>query len=244
MHAPRTRPRLKLESSFTLSRTKLSKSRGSVAGTFITFEGIDGSGKSTQLRLVSNFLKGLGCEVLLTREPGGTTIGLRLRAALLDAQEEVDPLTELLVFAADRAQHVRRVLRPALETGRVVISDRYADATVAYQGAGRGFEPDLVAEIVRLATEGLVPDLTLLFDVPVAESTSRTTRRSNVRNKLDRLDIEHRDFHERVRDAYLRIAAADPQRVKVIDSSGAVEATQERVRSILVPFLRERGHIR
>ena len=215
-----------------------------MAGTFITFEGIDGSGKSTQLRLVSNFLKGLGCEPLVTREPGGTTIGLRLRAALLDAQEEVDPLTELLVFAADRAQHVRRILRPALQAGRVVISDRYADATVAYQGAGRGFKADLVEEIVRLATEGLVPDLTLLFELPVGESTNRTTRRSNVRNKLDRLDIEHRDFHERVREAYLRIAAAEPDRVKVIDSSGAIEDTQKHLRSILVPFLKERGHVR
>jgi len=215
-----------------------------VAGTFITFEGIDGSGKSTQLRLVSNFLKGLGCDVLVTREPGGTTIGLRLRAALLDAQEEVDPLTELLVFAADRAQHVRRILRPALQAGRVVISDRYADATVAYQGAGRGFKAELVEEIVRLATEGLVPDLTLLFDLPVAESTHRTTRRSNFRNKLDRLDIEHRDFHERVREAYLGIAAAQPERVKVIDSSGSVDATQERLKNILVPFLKERGHVR
>jgi dTMP kinase len=215
-----------------------------VTGTFITFEGIDGSGKSTQLRLVSNYLKELGCEALLTREPGGTTIGLRLRAALLDAQEEVDPLTELLVFAADRAQHVRRVLRPTLAAGRVVISDRYADATVAYQGAGRGFEPGLVADIVRLATEGLVPDLTLLFDVPVTESTNRTSRRSNVRNKLDRLDIEHRDFHERVREAYLKIAAAEPERVKLIDSSGTVEVTQDHVRSILVPFLKKRGHVR
>ena len=107
-----------------------------MAGTFITFEGIDGSGKSTQLRLLANFLKSNGCDVLLTREPGGTPVGNRLARALLDAQEEVDPLTELLVFAADRAQHVRRVLRPALESGQVVFSDRYADATAAYQGAG------------------------------------------------------------------------------------------------------------
>ncbi len=214
-----------------------------MAGTFITFEGIDGSGKSTQLRLVSNYLKDAGCQVLLTREPGGTTIGLRLRAALLDANEEVDPLAELLVFAADRAQHVRRVLRPALQQGQVVISDRYADATVAYQGAGRGFKPELISEIVELATEGLKPDLTLLFDIPVGESTNRTTRRSGPRNKPDRLDIEQADFYERVRAAYLRIAASEPGRVKVIDTSGPVEVTQQRVRKVLLPFLESRGHL-
>ena len=213
-----------------------------MAGTFITFEGIDGSGKSTQLRLISNFLRDHGCEPLLTREPGGTTIGLRLRSALLDAEEEVDPLTELLVFAADRAQHVRRVLRPALAAGQIVISDRYADATVAYQGAGRGFDSSLISKIVSLATEGLVPDLTLLFDVSVLESTTRTMRRSTARNKRDRLDIENEEFHQRVREAYLRIASAEPDRVKVIDTSGSVEATQARVKAHLVPFLRNRGH--
>jgi dTMP kinase len=113
-----------------------------VPGTFITFEGIDGSGKSTQLRLLGNFLRANGCDALLTREPGGTSVGIRLRAVLLDAMEEVDPLTELLVYAADRAQHVRLLVRPALAAGRLVISDRYADATVAYQGAGRGFSPE------------------------------------------------------------------------------------------------------
>ena len=214
-----------------------------MAGTFITFEGIDGSGKSTQLRLVANFLEEQGCTPLLTREPGGTAIGLRLRAALLDANEEVDPLTELLVFAADRAQHVRGVLRPALEKGDVVISDRYADATVAYQGAGRGFDPSLITQIVTLATDGLVPDLTLLFDVSVNESTNRTTRRSNARNTLDRMDIEHSDFHQLVRKAYLQIAEAEPNRVKVIDTSGPVERTQEHVREILIPYLQARGHL-
>lgn len=212
-----------------------------MTGTFITFEGIDGSGKSTQLRLFANYLRTQGCNPVLTREPGGTPVGLRLRAALLDAQEQVEPLTELLVFAADRAQHVRRVLRPALAVGAVVISDRYADATRAYQGAGRGFSSELISEIISLATEGLVPDLTLLFDVRVEESINRTTRRSS-KNKRDRLDIEKEDFHIRVRQEYLKIAAAEPDRVKIIDTSGPVEETQERLREIVIPFLTLRGH--
>ena len=216
-------------------------------GTFITFEGIDGSGKSTQLRLLNNFLRANGWTPLVTREPGGTPVGLRLRAALLDATEEVDPLTELLVFAADRAQHVRRVIRPALELGQVVISDRYADATVAYQGAGRGFPPELIDEIVQLATEGLKPDLTVLFDVGIEESTSRTTRRSTGKtsaNKTgrDRLDIEAAEFHARVRDAYLEIARAEPERVKVVDASGPLEHTHEQVKEVVVPFLKIRAH--
>jgi len=218
-----------------------------VPGTFITFEGIDGSGKSTQLRLLNNSLRANGWDPLVTREPGGTPVGLRLRAALLDATEEVDPLTELLVFAADRAQHVRRVIRPALESGRLVISDRYADATVAYQGAGRGFSPELIAEIVQLATEGLKPDLTVLFDVGIEESTSRTTRRSTGKSSTnktgrDRLDIEDAEFHTRVRDAYLEIARAEPERIKVIDASGPVEHTRERVRDVVVSFLKSRAH--
>ena len=213
-----------------------------MAGTFITFEGIDGSGKSTQLRLLANFLSQKGCDVLLTREPGGTPVGNRLRAALLDAQEEVDPLTELLVFAADRAQHVRRVLRPALESGQVVFSDRYADATAAYQGAGRGFSPELISEIIELATQGLKPDLTLLFDLSVEDSTARTQRRINGRPQVDRLDAEHADFHNRVRAAYLQLARAEPERVKIIETNQPVETTQERVKEIVMPFLASRGH--
>jgi dTMP kinase len=218
-----------------------------VPGTFITFEGIDGSGKSTQLRLLNNFLRANGWNPLVTREPGGTPVGLRLRAALLDATEEVDPLTELLVFAADRAQHVRRVIRPALEAGQVVISDRYADATIAYQGGGRGFPPQLIAEIVHLATEGLKPDLTVLFDVSIEESTTRTTRRSTGKNSTnkagrDRLDIEDATFHTRVREAYMVIANAEPERIKIVDASGPVEQTQERVKEVVVSFLRSRGN--
>ena len=217
-----------------------------MAGTFITFEGIDGSGKSTQLRLLASFLRAQKCEVLTTREPGGTPVGLKLRAALLDAQDEVDPLTELLVFAADRAQHVRRVLRPALSAGQVVISDRYADATVAYQGSGRGFSPELISKIIALATEGLKPDLTLLFDLPIADSGARTRRRSEGKHKsetADRLDAENAEFHGRVREAYLQLAAAEPDRFRIVESSGSVDDTQTQVRQIVLPFLESRGHI-
>ncbi len=211
-----------------------------MAGTLITFEGIDGSGKSTQLRLLANFLRAQGSEVLTTREPGGTPVGLRLRAALLDARGQVDPLTELLVFAADRAQHVRRVLRPALEAGQIVLSDRYADATVAYQGAGRGFSPELITEIVRLATEGLKPDLTLLFDLPVFESIARTRRRADGKHKGDRLDAEDHEFHKRVRNAYLRIAAAEPERFRIVDTIGSVEETHVQIKEMVMPFLEAR----
>ena len=214
-----------------------------MSGTFITFEGIDGSGKSTQLRLLANFLKQAGCEVLLTREPGGTPVGNRLRAALLDAHEEVDPLTELLVFAADRAQHVRRVLRPALAAGQIIFSDRYADATRAYQGAGRGFSPELIAEIIQLATEGLKPDLTVLFDLSIEDSTARTQRRGNGTQRGDRLDAENDDFHRRVRDAYLHLAKTEPERIKIVTTNQPLEATHERVKEIVVPFLKSRGHM-
>jgi dTMP kinase len=214
-----------------------------VAGVFITFEGIDGSGKSTQLRLLAGFLKSQGHEVVTTREPGGTPLGLRLRDALLDAQEHVDPLTELLVFAADRAQHVRILLRPKLELGNIVLSDRYSDATVAYQGAGRGFSPQLISEMVDLATGGLKPDLTLIFDVSVAEGAARLERRDEGKQKGDRLDKEEVGFHKRVREGYFQIAESDPQRVRVIETGGSVEETQARVKAIVLPFLESRGQL-
>jgi dTMP kinase len=211
-----------------------------MAGAFITFEGIDGCGKSTQLRLLADKLAARGLPVISTREPGGTPLGKKLRAALLDVSERVDPLTELLVFAADRAQHVRMQLRPALDQNQVVLSDRYADATVAYQGAGRGFDPKLIREIVDLATGGLKPDLTLLFDLSVPESSVRTRRRV-ARKRTDRLDIEAAEFHTRVRDAYLEIAKSEPDRFRVIDARGSVEQTHKAVMEIVIPFLHDRG---
>jgi dTMP kinase len=211
-----------------------------MAGAFITFEGIDGCGKSTQLRLLANKLSARGLNVVSTREPGGTPLGQKLRAALLDVREEVDPLTELLVFAADRAQHVRKFLLPALAAEQIVLSDRYADATVAYQGAGRGFEPGLIQEIVELATDGLKPDLTLLFDLSVAESAVRTRRRVAAKN-TDRLDIENAEFHNRVRNAYLEIAQANPERIQVIDARGTAQQTHAAVMDLVLSFLEKRG---
>lgn len=214
-----------------------------MAGAFITFEGIDGCGKSTQLRMLAGELRVRGLPVIATREPGGTSLGQKLRAALLDVKEEVDPLTELLVFAADRAQHVRKHLLPALQRNQIVLSDRYADATVAYQGAGRGFKPELIEEIVQLATGGLKPDLTLLFDLSVADAAIRTRKRVQSK-RTDRLDVENEDFHTRVRNAYVEIAKAEPDRFRVIDARGSVDETQRRVMDIVIPFLEERGLLR
>jgi len=211
-----------------------------MTGAFITFEGIDGCGKTTQLRLLASELRVRGLEIVTTREPGGTRLGQRLRAALLDVDEQVDPLAELLVFAADRAQHVRAVLLPTLAGDRVVLSDRYADATVAYQGYGRGFKPELIKEIVELATGGLRPDLTLLFDLSVAESAVRTRRRV-AKKTSDRLDSEDAEFHTRVRNAYVEMAKAEPARFRVIDARGSVQQTHEAVMKIVMPFLKERG---
>ena len=214
-----------------------------MAGAFITFEGIDGCGKSTQLRLLASELRVRGLEIVTTREPGGTALGRKLRAALLDIEEQVDPLAELLVFAADRAHHVRTLLSPVIENNQIVLSDRYADATVAYQGAGRGFEPKLIQDIVQLATGGLTPDLTLLFDLSVSESAVRTRRRVASKN-TDRLDIEDAEFHTRVRNAYLEIAKAEPDRFRVIDARNSTRETHKLVMDIVVPFLEDRGFIR
>ncbi|MDT5293604.1 MAG: dTMP kinase [Acidobacteriota bacterium] len=208
-----------------------------MASAFITFEGIDGCGKSTQLRMLASELRLRGNEVVATREPGGTPLGTHIRKVLLDAEERVDPLAELLLYAADRAQHVRALVRPALDSGHIVLSDRYADATVAYQGAGRGFPDELVSELVALATGHLKPDMTLIFDLPVEESQRRADHRSRKGDQPDRLDAEDAAFHKRVRDAYLRIAAAEPERVHVIDAAGSVQETQAQVMRLVIPFI-------
>src|SRR5262245_56021303 len=201
-------------------------------GKLITFEGIDGCGKSTQMRLLERYLAERGVTVVSTREPGGTELGKKIRSALLDGGKgSVEPLAELLLYAADRAHHVRRVILPALNEGKVVLSDRFYDATTVYQGYARGFDLTLVNQLNELATGGLKPDLTLLFDLEVEIGLKRTRKRGDGTDEMaagpDRLDQEPLEFHERVRAAYLEIAAREPQRFRVIPAAGPVEVTFE-----------------
>ncbi|MCY7377003.1 MAG: dTMP kinase [Pyrinomonadaceae bacterium] len=206
-------------------------------GKFITFEGIDGSGKSTQLRMLANELRIRGFNVLPTCEPGGTPLGRRLREAFLETEETVSPLAELLLFAADRAQHVNFLVKPAVAEGKIVISDRFADATFAYQGAGRGFSETMVNQVIELATGGLKPDLTLFFDLPVAIALTRTDSRTDAGEQKNRMDKENAGFYERVRESYLQIAANEPDRFRVIDANGSTSEIQTRVVEIVAEFL-------
>ena len=206
-------------------------------GKFITFEGIDGSGKSTQVRMLASELLFRGYEVMTTCEPGGTPLGRRLREAFLETEENVSPLAELLLFAADRAQHVNFLIKPALEQGKIVISDRYADATFAYQGAGRGFPEKTVNQVINLATGGLKPHLTLFFDLPIEKALLRTNSRNEKGDKRNRMDLETSEFYHRVREFYLQIAVREPKRFRVIDASGAIEEIQAQVLGVVGKFL-------
>lgn len=207
-------------------------------GKFITFEGIDGSGKSTQLRMLAGELLSRGLDVLTTREPGGTPLGRRLREAFLETEETVAPIAELLLFAADRAQHVELLIKPSLAEGRIVISDRYADATFAYQGAGRGFSEATVNQVIKLATGGLKPDLTLFFDISVEKALERTHTRDRSGEQKNRMDLETAEFYKAVRDSYLGINKREPKRFKIIDANGSIDEIQKNVWETVTKFLK------
>ena len=201
---------------------------------FITLEGIEGSGKTTQLRKLAERIP----NVLVTKEPGGTVVADRIRAILLDTAMKIDPVAELFLFAASRRQHVMEVIRPALAQGRVVICDRFTDATLAYQGFGRLLDLDKLRGLNEWATDGLHPDLTLIFDLPEEIGLTRARSR-NTTAPVDegRFELEDLRFHRRVREGYLALAAAAPQRYGVIDAS----ATPDEVFAGVVDVLRKRA---
>jgi dTMP kinase len=200
-------------------------------GRFITFEGPEGSGKSTQLSLLAERLRKAGQDVLETQEPGGTAIGVQIRHVLLDAKNrELCPTAELLLMFASRAQNVDQLILPALSAGRTVLSDRFTDSTLVYQGVGRGLGADVVYELDRIACRGLIPDLTLIVDIDAETGLARARRRS-ARAEDSETRIEEQDvgFHRRVREAYRQLAADESRRVRLIDGSQTVEVVAEQV---------------
>lgn len=195
-------------------------------GKFITLEGIDGAGKSTHVSGIADFLRGKGKDVVVTREPGGTALGEKLRAVLLSQAMNID--TETLLMFAARREHIAEVIAPGLAQGRWVVSDRFTDATYAYQGAGGGVAKDRIATLERWVQNGLKPDLTLVFDVPVEVALARLSK-----DRADRFESENRGYFERVRAGYLERAAAEPGRVRVVDGGRPVEEVKKVVETIV-----------
>lgn len=209
-----------------------------MSGLFITFEGPEGAGKSTNLQYVAETLRAAGCDPLLTREPGGTPIAEQIRALLLaNHTEQMNDDAELLLMFAARAQHLNQVIRPALAAGKVVISDRFTDATYAYQGGGRGIDTQRIAALETWVQGDLRPDLTLLFDVPVEVGMARAKARS----ELDRFEQEEQAFFDGVRSTYLARAAQAPARYRVIDGSGSLAAVQAALQPA-IEWMLERWH--
>ena len=205
-----------------------------MVGLFITAEGVEGAGKSTQLQFMKDFLQAAGQPVILTREPGGTPLGEEIRALILGHREEIMALdTEVLLVFAARAEHLQKVIRPALERGDWVLCDRFTDATYAYQGAGRGVANNRIAVLEQWVQDGLQPDHTLLFDIPVRQGLARAGRRG----PTDRIESETLAFFEQVRESYLQQAAKDPYRYRVIDAKQSVDEVRIEVESLLGEWL-------
>jgi dTMP kinase len=205
---------------------------------FITFEGIEGSGKTTQQRLVAEALRANGQTVVITKEPGGTPLADRIRAILLDSANVIDPIAEVFLFAASRRQHTTEVIEPALKRGEVVLCDRYADSTLAYQGFGRLIDLDRLRVLNDWATDALVPNVTLLFDLPEETGLRRAvSRNADAPQDEGRFEAEDLRFHRRVREGYLSMAVAEPKRFRVIDATGGVEDVFARTRAALPELL-------
>jgi len=205
---------------------------------FITFEGGDGTGKTTQLKALESHLRGKGRSCVSTREPGGTSLGKLIRQVLLEVgKQPIASPTELFLYLADRAQHVQEVILPAIDGGKVVLCDRYTDSTLAYQGYGRGIDLDLLRQLNEFANRGVKPDLTLLLDCPVELGLSRTAQRQSntglARGREDRFEREKVEFHEKVRAGFLAMARAEPERFRLIDASRSVEQVSREIQNII-----------
>lgn len=196
-------------------------------GLFITFEGIDGCGKTTQLNLTADYLKSKGFDVLITREPGAKGLGEMLREILLNYDGDVSSNCEAFLFLADRAQHIDTIVKPAIDSGKIVLCDRHTDSTVAYQGYGRGVDLGQINMLNDIATSGLKPDLTFIFDVDIETSQKR------VGKDKDRMESAGIEFHKRVREGYLKIADGEPDRVKVINAVESVENISTQVKTLI-----------
>jgi dTMP kinase len=203
-------------------------------GLWVTLEGGDGSGKTTQAALLSEWLGAQGRTVLHTREPGGSEVGVLIRNIVLHHRGEVVPRAEALLYAADRAHHVATVVRPALARGEVVIQDRYLDSSVAYQGSGRVLDPVEIRDLSLWAAEGALPDVTVLLDIDPADARRRMDAEDR---PFDRLEAEKADFHTRVREAYLGLADAEPERFLVVDAALAPDQIAELIRARVAPLL-------
>jgi dTMP kinase len=212
------------------------------AGVFITLEGVEGSGKTTHARILADALRAAGRRVLVTHEPGGTRAGQAIRAIFLDPAVSLDLSAELLLVLADRAQHVREKLKPELAAGTIVISDRYADSTVAYQGYARGFDLDFLRKLNRLATDGMMPDLTIVLDCEVTTGMARIQKRMSgaAARRPDRFEGEDAKFHARVRAGFLEIARNEPARVVVVDSERPLEAVSAEICQLVDQLLERR----
>jgi len=202
-------------------------------GIFITFEGIEGSGKTTQIKLLGERLKKQGLKVLTTYEPGDTDVGQKIRNILLEPEININPLCELILYFADRVQHVNEKIKPYLETGFIVICDRFTDSTVAYQGYARGVSIDIIKELNRILLNEFKPDLTILLDLPVIIGLKRNQQV----NKTDRFELEDLAFHDRVREGYLKLAEIEPERFFVLDATKSqIELAEEIYKTIKLRF--------
>ncbi len=205
---------------------------------FITFEGGDGTGKTTQLKALESHLRDKGRSCVSTREPGGTSLGKLIRQVLLEVgKQPIASPTELFLYLADRAQHVQEVILPAIDEGKIVLCDRYTDSTLAYQGYGRGIDLDLLRQLNEFANRGVKPDLTLLLDCPVELGLSRTAQRQSntdsARGREDRFEREKVEFHEKVRAGFLAMARAEPERFRIIDASRSVEQVSREIQNVI-----------